>query len=96
MAGRCGHCKALKPDWIEAAGQLKDKVKLGAVDCDAEENKGVCGVSGPLTCSFRACMPQRWILRKQRAISTKFGTRIIVQMGAADTAVVVTLGHTST
>mmetsp|Transcript_22746 Transcript_22746/g.57299 ORF Transcript_22746/g.57299 Transcript_22746/m.57299 type:complete len:462 (-) Transcript_22746:276-1661(-) len=42
----CGHCKALKPDWIEAAGQLKDKVKLGAVDCDADENKSVCGEYG--------------------------------------------------
>ena len=28
----CGHCKALAPEWEEAAKQLKGSVKLGAVD----------------------------------------------------------------
>mmetsp|Transcript_11681 Transcript_11681/g.21053 ORF Transcript_11681/g.21053 Transcript_11681/m.21053 type:complete len:470 (-) Transcript_11681:187-1596(-) len=42
----CGHCKALKPDWIDAAGQLKDKVKLGAVNCDENENQEICGRFG--------------------------------------------------
>lgn len=30
---RCGHCKALKSDWKQAAKELKGKAKLGAVDC---------------------------------------------------------------
>lgn len=33
---RCGHCKALAPEWKKAAGNLKGKVKLGAVDCTVE------------------------------------------------------------
>lgn len=28
----CGHCKNLEPEWKSAAGELKGKVKLGAVD----------------------------------------------------------------
>lgn len=28
----CGHCKTLEPEWKKAAGELKGKVKLGAVD----------------------------------------------------------------
>ena len=28
----CGHCKNLEPHWKSAAGELKGKVKLGAVD----------------------------------------------------------------
>uniref|UniRef100_A0A061QIT2 protein disulfide-isomerase n=1 Tax=Tetraselmis sp. GSL018 TaxID=582737 RepID=A0A061QIT2_9CHLO len=40
----CGHCKALKPEWIEAARQLKDKVKVGAVNCD--EDNSLCGKFG--------------------------------------------------
>lgn len=37
----CGHCKALKPAWIDAAGQMKGKVKLGAVDCTVHQS--TCG-----------------------------------------------------
>ncbi|XP_065622061.1 protein disulfide-isomerase like 2-2 [Quercus suber] len=33
----CGHCKKLAPEWKKAAGNLKGKVKLGHVDCDAEK-----------------------------------------------------------
>jgi hypothetical protein len=33
---RCGHCKKLAPEWKTAAKNLKGKVKLGQVDCDAE------------------------------------------------------------
>ncbi|CAK9259751.1 unnamed protein product [Sphagnum jensenii] len=32
----CGHCKKLAPEWKTAAKNLKGKVKLGQVDCDAE------------------------------------------------------------
>lgn len=34
---RCGHCKKLAPEWKKAANNLKGKVKLGHVDCDAEK-----------------------------------------------------------
>ncbi|XP_022970765.1 protein disulfide isomerase-like 2-3 [Cucurbita maxima] len=34
----CGHCKRLAPEWKKAAKNLKGKVKLGHVDCDAEKS----------------------------------------------------------
>jgi len=38
----CGHCKALKPDWVKAsAAAAKEGVTLAAVDCTVE--KEVCG-----------------------------------------------------
>ncbi|GFR51819.1 hypothetical protein Agub_g14281 [Astrephomene gubernaculifera] len=49
----CGHCKALKPAWIEAASELSGKVKIGAVDCTAHQS--VCneyGVQGYPTIKF--------------------------------------------
>lgn len=49
----CGHCKNLKPVWIEAAGELKGKVNMGAVDCTVHQ--GVCsqfGVQGYPTIKF--------------------------------------------
>eukprot|EP00803_Ostreobium_quekettii_P001149 evm.model.scf_354.2 EVM.evm.TU.scf_354.2 scf_354:3633-5375(-) len=49
----CGHCKALKPAWEEAAGELKGKVSMGAVDCTTENS--VCeeyGVQGFPTIKF--------------------------------------------
>eukprot|EP00878_Enallax_costatus_P001518 GHUV01001669.1.p1 GENE.GHUV01001669.1~~GHUV01001669.1.p1 ORF type:complete len:459 (+),score=78.64 GHUV01001669.1:164-1540(+) len=43
----CGHCKALKPAWTDAATQLKGKVKLGAVDCTVHQSTcGQYGVQG--------------------------------------------------
>ncbi|KAL0703327.1 hypothetical protein Bca4012_069752 [Brassica carinata] len=33
----CGHCKKLAPEWKKAAKNLKGKVKLGHVDCDADK-----------------------------------------------------------
>jgi len=33
----CGHCKKLAPEWKTAAKNLKGKVKLGQVDCDADK-----------------------------------------------------------
>ncbi|KAL2317034.1 hypothetical protein Fmac_030910 [Flemingia macrophylla] len=34
----CGHCKKLAPEWKKASYNLKGKVKLGHVDCDAEKS----------------------------------------------------------
>ncbi|XP_047341346.1 protein disulfide-isomerase like 2-2-like [Impatiens glandulifera] len=34
----CGHCKNLAPEWKKAAKNLKGKVKLGHVDCDADKS----------------------------------------------------------
>ncbi|KAK8951956.1 Protein disulfide isomerase-like 2-3 [Platanthera zijinensis] len=34
----CGHCKKLAPEWKKAANNLKGKVKLGHIDCDAEKS----------------------------------------------------------
>lgn len=35
----CGHCKALAPEWEQAASDLKGAVKLGALDATAHEQK---------------------------------------------------------
>ncbi|RLN96413.1 hypothetical protein BBJ28_00020473 [Nothophytophthora sp. Chile5] len=35
----CGHCKALAPEWEQAASDLKGAVKLGALDATANEQK---------------------------------------------------------
>ncbi|KAF5949959.1 hypothetical protein HYC85_011952 [Camellia sinensis] len=42
----CGHCKKLAPEWKKAASNLKGKVKLGHVDCDAEKRWFVCLSNG--------------------------------------------------
>ncbi|XP_031105497.1 protein disulfide isomerase-like 2-3 [Ipomoea triloba] len=34
----CGHCKKLAPEWKKASKNLKGKVNLGHVDCDAEKS----------------------------------------------------------
>ncbi|KAF5746122.1 protein disulfide isomerase-like 2-3 [Tripterygium wilfordii] len=34
----CGHCKKLAPEWKKASNNLNGKVKLGHVDCDAEQS----------------------------------------------------------
>jgi protein disulfide-isomerase A6 len=33
----CGHCRRLEPEWKKAAKQLRGEVKVGAINCDAEE-----------------------------------------------------------
>jgi protein disulfide-isomerase A6 len=49
----CGHCKALKPAWIEAASELSGKVKVGAVDCTAHQTTcSQFGVRGYPTIKF--------------------------------------------
>jgi thiol-disulfide isomerase/thioredoxin len=57
----CGHCKALKPAWIDLARQLGGKVRVGAVDCTSDkatcDEFGVRGepASGAKLCSGLAC-----------------------------------------
>ncbi|GAB4823313.1 hypothetical protein N2152v2_010359 [Parachlorella kessleri] len=49
----CGHCQSLKPTWIDLAGQLEGRVRVGAVDCTA--NQQTCsefGVRGFPTIKF--------------------------------------------
>lgn len=40
----CGHCKNLKPEYIELAKLVQGKVKVGAVNCD--EEKSLCSQFG--------------------------------------------------
>lgn len=40
----CGHCKNLAPEYDKAATNLKGLVKLGAIDCDKEQQ--LCGGFG--------------------------------------------------
>lgn len=43
----CGHCKALKPDYVkvsEAIADLGNEHKMAAIDCDV--NKGICSTFG--------------------------------------------------
>lgn len=43
----CGHCKALEPEYKQAAAQLKGTVKLGKVDATEHEQLGArFGVKG--------------------------------------------------
>ena len=42
----CGHCKALAPEYAQAAHKLKGLAKLVAVDCDNSSNRELCGKYG--------------------------------------------------
>ncbi|KAI3641461.1 hypothetical protein MIR68_000591 [Amoeboaphelidium protococcarum] len=42
----CGHCQRLAPEYKKAAGNLKGIVHFGAIDCDQEVNKPLCGRYG--------------------------------------------------
>ena len=53
MLCRCGHCKNLAPHWEKAAGELKGKVKLGAVDATVHQGlAGQYGVRGYPTIKY--------------------------------------------
>ena len=39
---RCGHCKQLAPTYEKVAKNLNGLVNVGAVDCEAEDNKALC------------------------------------------------------
>lgn len=43
---RCGHCQKLAPEYKKAAEKLAGMVIVGAVDCDVDENKGLCSTYG--------------------------------------------------
>ncbi|TNY20038.1 thioredoxin-like protein [Rhodotorula diobovata] len=42
----CGYCKKLAPDLDKVADSLKGIVNVVNVDCDADENKSLCGQEG--------------------------------------------------
>jgi protein disulfide-isomerase A6 len=51
----CGHCKTLEPHWKKAAGELKGKVRLGAVDATVHQSiAGKYGVQGYPTIKYFA------------------------------------------
>ncbi|ORZ03680.1 hypothetical protein BCR43DRAFT_483775 [Syncephalastrum racemosum] len=42
----CGHCQRLAPDWKKAAKNLEGLITVGAVNCDDDANKPLCGQYG--------------------------------------------------
>ncbi|KAG5641875.1 hypothetical protein DXG03_004015 [Asterophora parasitica] len=46
VAPWCGHCQRMVPEYSKAAKGLNPLVPVYAVDCDAQENKRLCGEQG--------------------------------------------------
>ncbi|EJU03729.1 thioredoxin-like protein [Dacryopinax primogenitus] len=46
VAPWCGHCQKMSPEYEGAARSLSPLIPFYAVDCDAEENKPLCGSQG--------------------------------------------------
>ncbi|KAI9017170.1 thioredoxin-like protein [Gaertneriomyces semiglobifer] len=42
----CGHCKNLAPTYVKVAKKVEGYVKVAAIDCDDQANRGVCGEYG--------------------------------------------------
>ncbi|KAN0077899.1 hypothetical protein V8E54_006203, partial [Elaphomyces granulatus] len=42
----CGHCQNLKPAYEKVARNLEGLAKVAAINCDADENKPLCGQMG--------------------------------------------------
>ncbi|KAI3644896.1 hypothetical protein MP228_011060 [Amoeboaphelidium protococcarum] len=63
----CGHCKALAPEYIDAAKQLLGEVKLAKVDCTTEND--ICAAAGiqgyPTLKVFRSGKPSEYTKARQ-------------------------------
>ncbi|GAA5968707.1 hypothetical protein JCM11641_000703 [Rhodosporidiobolus odoratus] len=46
VAPWCGYCKKLAPEYDKVSDSLKGLVNVVSVDCDADENKPLCGEMG--------------------------------------------------
>ena len=52
---RCGHCKTLAPTYTKAAEHMAGIFTFAAVDCDDQQNRGLCqefGIQGFPTLKF--------------------------------------------
>ncbi|KAI7850118.1 hypothetical protein BDC45DRAFT_519048 [Circinella umbellata] len=68
----CGHCQRLVPDWKKAAKNLEGLAVLGAIDCDQDSNKPLCGqyeIKGFPT--IKVFKPERKIDKRTGAMTKK-------------------------